>query len=56
MLLMKFQRLRLEATSNAAWFVNGQPVNPEWPLRPGKHTILAVDKRGARDEVRIYVK
>jgi penicillin-binding protein 1C len=51
-----FQKLQLKATSKATWFVNGKRVTGEWPLKPGKHTIAAVDSTGHRDEVRIYVK
>jgi penicillin-binding protein 1C len=51
-----FQKLKLQATRDVSWFVNGRPVDREWPLKPGKYRIAAVDAKGARDEVRIYVK
>ena len=52
----EFQKLSLRATADAAWFVNDKSVSREWPLRSGRHTITAVDRRGNRDSVRIYVK
>ncbi len=51
-----FQKLRFKATAAATWFVNNQRASAEWPLRPGRHVIAAVDGRGNRDEVRIWVK
>lgn len=50
------QMLKLRATSNVTWRVDGKRVGSEWPLIPGEHTIAAVDQRGHRDEVTIYVK
>jgi penicillin-binding protein 1C len=57
-LRMEFQTLRLRADSSArvTWRVNDRPVPNEWPLRPGRHTITAVDGRGNRDSVSITVK
>ncbi|HSP35349.1 MAG TPA: hypothetical protein VLU46_13615, partial [Thermoanaerobaculia bacterium] len=51
-----FQTLRLRATADAVWHVDGKKVDPEWPLVPGAHTIVATDALGNRDSVRIYVK
>ncbi|HEX9164196.1 MAG TPA: penicillin-binding protein 1C [Thermoanaerobaculia bacterium] len=51
-----FQRLRFTANADAIWHVDGKRVRPEWLLAPGAHTIVALDERGGRDEVRIYVK
>ncbi len=51
-----FQKLRLHATADAQWFVNDKPVGREWPLRSGRYTVTAVDRRGKRDSVRIFVK
>ena len=55
---MEFQTLRLRADSSArvTWKVNDRVVPNEWPLRPGRHTITAVDTRGNRDSVSITVK
>jgi penicillin-binding protein 1C len=50
------QTLRLRATSEVTWHVDGKKVDPEWPLMPGKHTIAAVDALGNRDAVQIFVK
>lgn len=59
-LRMEFQTLRLRATSRVAWQVDDRRIgtgsSAEWQLRPGTHTITAVDGRGARDSVRIFVK
>jgi penicillin-binding protein 1C len=52
----EFQALRLRATSNVAWIVDGQASDDEWPLHPGKHTITAVDASGKRDSVMIEVR
>lgn len=55
----EFQTLQLRAVtaSRVTWRVDGQPLNDdEWPLAPGRHTVTAVDERGRRDEVRIFVK
>jgi len=53
-----FQNLRLTAASNASvrWTVNGRDVDSEWPLQRGRHTVTAIDSRGNRDSVRIFVK
>jgi hypothetical protein len=48
--------LKLRATSSVTWHVDGKRVGSEWPLTAGQHTIAAVDRRGHRDEVTIYVK
>jgi membrane carboxypeptidase/penicillin-binding protein PbpC len=50
------QMLKLRATSSVTWRVDGKRVGSKWPLIPGQHTIAAVDRRGRRDEVTIYVK
>jgi penicillin-binding protein 1C len=59
-LRMEFQTLRLRATSRVAWQVDARRIGTgssmEWRLSPGVHTITAVDGRGARDSVRIFVK
>jgi penicillin-binding protein 1C len=54
----EFQTLRLRAVSaaNVAWRVNGKPVANEWPLARGRHRVEAVDARGNRDTVEIFVK
>jgi len=55
----EFQTLQLRAVTagRVAWRVDGAAVDGgEWPLTPGRHTVTAVDERGRRDEVRIYVK
>jgi penicillin-binding protein 1C len=50
-------RLRADATSRVQWRVNDHPIaGSEWPLRPGTHTITAIDASGRRDSVRILVK
>ena len=49
-------RLRASAASRVNWQVNGQAVPAEWPLQPGRHTVTAVDARGRRDSVEIFVK
>ncbi|HVS31800.1 MAG TPA: transglycosylase domain-containing protein [Thermoanaerobaculia bacterium] len=51
-----FQKLRFKANAAVTWRVNDQGVQDEWPLEPGRHTITAVDARGRRDSVRIFVK
>jgi membrane carboxypeptidase/penicillin-binding protein PbpC len=53
-----FQKLRLTAASTAPvrWTVNGRDVDSEWPLQRGRHTVTAIDRRGNRDSVRIFVK
>ena len=55
----EFQTLRLkaEATSRVRWQVNERLLGGnEWSLRPGRHTITALDRSGRRDEVTIFVK
>lgn len=49
-------RLRADSPSRVTWKVNDRVVPNEWPLRPGRHTITAVDSRGNRDSVVIVVK
>ncbi|HET7436544.1 MAG TPA: penicillin-binding protein 1C [Thermoanaerobaculia bacterium] len=49
-------RLRATATSRVSWHVDDKRVSDEWPLRPGRHTIQAVDEDGRADRVQIYVK
>jgi penicillin-binding protein 1C len=51
-----YQALHLRATADAEWHVDGKKVAEEWPLVPGVHTIVAVDGRGNRDSVKIFVK
>ncbi len=53
-----FQKLRLQAASDlpVRWTVNGKGVDGEWPLQRGRHTITAIDQRGNRDSVKIFVK
>jgi membrane carboxypeptidase/penicillin-binding protein PbpC len=56
---MEYQTLPLRAAAQGSvqWHIDGRPVqSAEWPLVPGKHTITAIDARGNRDQVRIYVK
>jgi penicillin-binding protein 1C len=55
-LRMQFQTLRLRATSEVTWQVDGQRVDDEWELAPGRHVVRAIDEQGRRDEVRIFVK
>lgn len=59
-LRMEYQALRLRAAERVAWQVDdrriGTGASLEWQLAPGTHTITAVDGRGARDSVRIFVK
>jgi len=54
----EFQTLRLRAiaASRVTWFIDNRRVPPEWPLAPGKHVVTAVDERGGRDSVEIFVK
>ena len=52
----EFQALHLRATHDATWLVDGQPASHEWPLRAGKHTIVARNERGERDSVMITVR
>ena len=49
-------RLRASAASGVNWQVNGRAVPPEWPLEAGRHTVTAVDAKGRRDSVEIFVK
>jgi penicillin-binding protein len=49
-------RLRAHADSRVVWQIDGTPVAVEWPLVPGRHTVTAMDARGARDSVEITVK
>jgi penicillin-binding protein 1C len=55
-LRMQYQTLRLRATAPVQWEINGQRVKEEWSLKPGRHTVTAVDTSGRRDSVRIFVK
>jgi penicillin-binding protein 1C len=54
----QFQALHLRAAADAPvrWSVDGQRVREEWPLKPGRHTIVAADEYGHRDSVTITVK
>ncbi len=52
----EFQSLHLRATHDATWLVDGKPASREWPLRAGKHTIVATNGRGERDGVTITVR
>jgi penicillin-binding protein 1C len=52
----EFQALRLRASADANWTVDGKRVKQEWPLQPGRHVIAAVDERGRRDTVTITVR
>ncbi|HEY6137668.1 MAG TPA: transglycosylase domain-containing protein [Thermoanaerobaculia bacterium] len=52
----EFQALRLRASTEARWSVDGKRVEREWPLQPGTHVIAAVDERGRRDTVTITVR
>jgi membrane carboxypeptidase/penicillin-binding protein PbpC len=54
-----YQSLKLRATAHGPvqWHVDEQRIAAsEWPLRPGAHTITAIDSDGHRDSVRIVVK
>jgi hypothetical protein len=52
-----YQSLQLLATEEGVrWQVNGRRVGREWPLSPGRHSIVASDARGDRDSVEIWVK
>jgi penicillin-binding protein 1C len=64
-LRMEFQTLRLRAVASTRvqWRIGDQrigssaPDQPlEWSLRPGAHTITAVDGSGREDSVKIFVK
>lgn len=52
----EFQMLRLRATTNASWRVDGRRVANEWKLKPGEHVVEAFDHAGNRDKVRIWVR
>ena len=52
----EFQAIHLRATSDATWSVDGKPATSEWPLRTGKHSIVATNRRGERDSVAITVR
>jgi penicillin-binding protein 1C len=52
----EFQALHLRATHEARWLVDGQPATREWSLRQGRHTIVATNARGERDDVTITVR
>jgi penicillin-binding protein 1C len=52
----EFQTLELSATRPVKWFLGSEAISQGWPLRPGRHTITAVDDGGNRASVRIYVK
>jgi penicillin-binding protein 1C len=52
----EFQAIHLRATSDAKWSVDGKPASIEWPLRTGKHSIVATNRRGERDVVAITVR
>jgi penicillin-binding protein 1C len=52
----EFQMLKLRATSNASWRVDGRRVSNEWPLKPGEHIVEAIDRDGNRDKVKIRVR
>ncbi|HXH40558.1 MAG TPA: transglycosylase domain-containing protein [Thermoanaerobaculia bacterium] len=52
----EFQSLHLRATHDATWLVDGKPASREWPLRAGKHTIVATNGHGERDGVMITVR
>jgi len=53
-----YQSLHLRAAAAAPvhWSVDGRHVPEEWPLQPGRHTIVATDDAGHRDSVTITVK
>ena len=52
----EFQMLKLRATANASWRVDGKRVANEWALKPGEHLVEAVDRDGNSDKVRIWVR
>jgi penicillin-binding protein 1C len=52
----EFQALRLRASSEATFTIDGKRVRNEWPLEPGRHVVAAVDERGRRDTVTITVR
>jgi len=49
-------QLRASAATPVTWQINGRRVAKEWPLERGRHTVVAVDGRGRRDSVEIFVK
>ena len=51
-----YQQLHLRATSDVVWHVDGRKVDAEWTLVAGTHTIVAADRSGHRDSVKIFVK
>ncbi|HEX8619501.1 MAG TPA: penicillin-binding protein 1C [Thermoanaerobaculia bacterium] len=55
-LRMEFQTLRLRATANVKWEIDGKRVGDEWPLVRGRHVVTAIDASGRRDVVGILVK
>ena len=52
----EFQSIHLRATIAAMWRVDGKPAANEWPLRAGRHLIVATNGRGDHDRVRITVR
>ena len=52
----EFQELHLRATSDARWSVDGKRASTEWPVRVGKHTIVATNRLGERDAIAITVR
>jgi len=52
----EFQMLKLRATADASWRVDGKRVSNAWPLKPGEHLVEAVDRAGNSDKVRIWVR
>ena len=52
----EFQMLKLRATANASWRVDGHRVANEWALKPGEHVVEAIDRAGNSDKVRIWVR
>jgi penicillin-binding protein 1C len=52
----EFQALPLRATADASWSVDGKPASREWPLRTGRHEIVARNEKGERDSVTITVR
>jgi hypothetical protein len=52
----EFQMLKLRATTDASWRVDGKRVSNEWALKPGQHVVEAIDRDGNRDKVKIWVR
>ncbi|HEV2719776.1 MAG TPA: penicillin-binding transpeptidase domain-containing protein [Thermoanaerobaculia bacterium] len=52
----EFQALRLRASDDARFTVDGKRVGSDWPLQAGRHVVAAVDGRGRRDSVTITVR